>query len=502
MQILIRTSLSLLLLCGALSAQRAVFFGQNVAAAAAANAIGPVDAYIDGAGFGVGTTVTTTTLGSSTIGTANLSAGWSLSTSPITGMAGAAHQSGCTLLGTVQVDGTVYPTNHSSQAISYDHSQTLRTVRDGMGATSNNAYKVFSMGGCLVTGPPSVAQGSAVLFDDVYIADDGGHYAALQLNNGNCGGAAVYAVNLETNPSGVTTHSTCITLTPASTYWYSVFVDWSTPTAKFAIFDTTGAQVGSTITTTMATGAGFSEFRIGNNESGTATATSYFENTFVRYSGGAPFPLGPANTTQAAVYWSGQSHAFHGAGGTTSLATTKALDSPANSCQVVTCSNENASGQTTSVTNTAGDTFTAAAAVKSAANGQSISQWSSCGNSAHTGQTYTCNFPSSAFSNIDVQLLRGASTYDTGATGNKASGADIASGSFTPSVATGTCVVGAYIQAGQAMSSEANYQLLNASPTNSFSAELRTAAPASAQTATMTHSNTSASMLVVGCYKP
>lgn len=487
-----------ILLISSLSAQVRIPGPGGSGTTAAVNAIGPVDAYIDGAGFVVGTTVTTATLGTSTIGNANMSAGWSLSVSPITGEAGAATH--CGLLGSVQVNGTTYTTAHASQAISYDHTQTLRNVRNGMGATSNNVYNVFSMGGCLVTGPPSVAQGSAVLFDDIYIADDGGHYAALQLNNGNCGGSAVYGINLETNPSGVTTHSTCITLTPTSTYWYSVFVDWITPTAKFAIFDSTGTQVGTTITATMATGAGFSELRIGNNETGTATATSYFENTFIRFSGGAPFPLGPKNTTQDPVYWVAQSHNNKTSAGTT-VATTKALDVPANSCQVVTCSNENGSGQTTGVTNTAGDTFTAAAAVKSAANAQSISQWVSCGNAAHTGQTYTCTFPSSSFSNIDVQLLGGATAYDTGAVGNVASGANSTTASFTPSTSTGTNVACAYIQAGFPMTAGTNYQLLNASGTNSMSCELRTNAPNSSQTASMTHANTSASMIVVGNYK-
>lgn len=466
-----------------------------------ANNIGPADVFIHMNTSSIGTALTTTILGNGTTGLANTD-GWGAVS--MTNMTVEAHQTGCTLLGTPMVDGTSYATSTTSKTIGYNHNGSNTVAQLGIDSLAIG-YKEVTVLSCVTLGPPSVAQGSAVLFDYFYSTIDTGGYAAIQLNNGNCGGAALYAFNIETDLGGLS-HSICTSaLTPGNSYWIvyrfqSQVISGGNGLASLRVYDTTGAQVGSEITNATRIG-NLNRVNIGNNEAGTAAGTkSYFENTVIRFTGQSPWPLGPVNTTQVPVYWAGRSHNNKTSAGTT-VATTKALDVPSGFRMVVTCSNENASGQTTGVTSTAGDTFTAAAAVKSAANGQSISQWTATAAAARTAQLFTCTFPSSSFSNVDVQLLS-PSSYDTGAVGNKSSGADIASGSYTPSTANGTNIGCAYIQAGQAITPDSNGFMLYSSATTSMGCQIRQSAPNSSQTTTGIHSNTAASMISVGNYKP
>lgn len=468
----------------------------------AAASVGPVDVFINMNTSSPGTALTTTILGNGAIGIANTD-GWGAVS--MTNMTVEAHQTGCTLLGTPQVDGTFYAIGTTSQSIGYNHNGSSTVAQLGIDSNAVG-YTDVTVLSCVTLGPPAVAQGSAVIFDYFYSTIDTGGYAAIQLNNGNCGGAALYAFTIETDHSGVQ-HSTCTSaLTQNTSYWLmyrfqSSVISGGKGLASLRIYDTSGVQVGSEVTLPTRVG-NLNRVNLGNNEAGTASGTkSYFENTVVRFTGVSPWPLGPSNTTQAPVYWVARSHNNKTSAGTT-VATTKVLEEHSGDAAVATCSNENASGQTTSLTNTAGETFAAAASVKSAANSQSISQWSTFPSSGHVSQLYTCNFPSSSFSNIDVQLLHGATAFDTGAVGNKASGADIASGSYTPSTANGTNIACAYIQAGQAITPDANGFMLYSSGTTSMGCQIRQSAPNSSQTTTGIHSNTAASMISVGNYRP
>lgn len=497
-----RLKLSILILVSlACMALQFPFPGGHSANGAIAADIGPVDAYLDVASAGQtnGTAITPTILNSGTIGIAN-TGNWALSAS--SGMTVAAHQSSCALLGALRVNGTAYPTSHTTQSIDYDHANATKTADLTIPlATGPVGYTQATITGCIIFGPASVSPGSTGLFDYIFIRTSSAAYVTVQLNNGDCGGGGIYAVNIEGNPGGVTSHSSCTSaLSPTGTYWFSFQYDSAAGLGSLNWYDSTGSQIGSTITRTTGTGV-IDLIRIGNNEAGTSPGNhSKIENIVVRYSGGSPFPLGPINTTQAPVYWAGQSHNNKTTAGT-SVSTTKTLDVPSGYGMVVSCSNENASGQTTSVTNTAGDTFTSAASVKSAGNGQSISQWIAYAAANRTNQTFTCNFPSSSFSNIDVQLISGSTAFDIGAVGNKASGADSTTGSFTPTTSTGANIYCAYIQNSVAIGQGTNYQMLNTSATNSMGCGLRTNAPNTSQTATGTHSDTSASMIVVGNYK-
>lgn len=475
------------------------FPGGHSAHGAAATAIGPVTWFMDGHGTTAGTTVTTTLLNSATLGT-ELTGQWALTgTAPTF----AASQTGCgTLGGTVQVDGTVYAAAHTSLSVSFPNSNTLSYITEAAPADG------FHRGTLLICHVAGISAPTGN-FDVLEIIGQGGHAIFVQESTLLCGGSLGFTI--ESVLPGVS-NSACIPFTSGNTYW--LVFQWDdtntncaagAPCATLAAYDTSFNQLGSSpVTNPNPANEAIQGVRIGNVTSFTATGTNIWQNPMVAWSAGGPAVLSPTNTTQVPIYWVAQSHNNHGSGTTTTLATTTALDEHAGDTVVVTCSNENASGQTTSVTNTATETFTAAAAVKSAANGQSISQWNTQVASDHAAQTYTCNFPASQFSNIDVEIIHGNGTspsFDTGAVGNKASGADIASGSFTPSTSTGSNIQCSYIQAGQAITPGTNYLQLNTSATNSMGCQFRANAPNSSQTGTGIHSNTSASMTVVGNYK-
>lgn len=484
------------LLCGQNTIMRVI--RRTVVAAAA---VGPVDIYTDLNGTTAGTTLTPTILNTGTRGNANQT-GWGLTGSGITA---AATQANCALGGTVQVDGTNYTVPHTSLSMSVDNSGTLRYVTASPVGSAGFTRMVAMTCVTINTG----TLGGSGLWDLIRMNGNISGNVIAQFSTSKCAGSP--GIDLETITSG-TNNSSCTAVTVGNAYWLVLIWDSTGPNlcvgntkpcASLSVYDSSFALVGSTLTAENPSGANgvVANVDFGQRESGTSTGVNKFENMMVRWSGGGP-ALTPNNTTQDPVYWVAQSHNNHGAGGTTTLATTKALEEHAGDVVVVTCSNENASGQTTSVTNTATETFTSAAAVKSAANGQSISQWVTFPSSGHTSQLYTCNFPSSAFSNIDVQILHGGTSYDTGAVGNKASGADSAAGAMTPSTATGTNVQCAYIQSAFAITSGTNYFLLNTSSSNSMGCQLRTNAPNSSQTPTMIHSDTNASMTTVGNYKP
>lgn len=460
--------------------------------------IGPVDIFTDLSCTTNGTTLTNGLLNTAgcTHGIGNTN-NWALTgTAPVA----VTHKTGCSLGGSVQALGTIYPTSNTALAIAFDNTATGNYASLASPMQVASGYARVSFLTCFV--PSSVTVTGNM--DIIKITGTSGHAIYAQFTPVNCGGTTKF--DLETvDTTGVDTSTCSATPSAGSAYWLLLQMDYPNQVATLKVYDSTFTLLSTLSPTraiTFSAGETFSSVRIGNESTGTSSGTNAFENTMVRWSGNSPYPLGPVSTTQTdSVYWVTQSHNNKTSAGTT-VATTLALEEQSGDAVVVTCSNENASGQTTGVTNTAGETFTAAAAVKSAANGQSISQWITFPSSNHTSQLYTCTFPSSSFSNVDVQIIHGATSYDTGAVGNTASGANITSGSFTPSTSTGSNVACAYLQAGQNNTTGTNYFMLMSSATNSMGCQFRGSAPNSSQTASMTHASTAASMIVVGNYKP
>jgi hypothetical protein len=461
-------------------------------AGAAPSVIGPLDAWTTIGGSSAGTTLTTTILNGSTntlgIGNTGNWARTGASTIQV-----AANNASCVPGGTVSINGTTYTTAQTS--LSFDLANSVANEYFTLSTPVSTGFTKLAVMFCY-----KANEGTLTGIKDVLslVGTSGGLTIAQLGESTNCGGT--FGVNLHTiNPTGnITACNTSIT--KGGTFWYVLINDTTGPSCSLRVYDTSFAQVGSTLTaTTNCATDVLIGYRIGNAEAGTSTGTANIQNLMARWSGNPP-TLHPQNTTQAPVYWGSQAHGFHGSGAVTSIATATTLDEQAGDIVSVACTHET-TGAATSVTNTAGETFTKNTGSESNANSQSINVWSTVVASAHSGQTYTCNHPSSAFTNIDVQIIRGATAFDVAAVGNKASGADIASAAFTPTV-NATCIASGYIQAGQAMTPGTNYFQLNSSSTNSFAAALRTSVAASSQTATLVHSNTSASMISVNCYKP
>lgn len=463
--------------------------------------VGPADAYLDLSGTTNGTTITTGILNSAsnTHGIVN-TGNWTITgTAPVA----ATHTANMTLGGIVSVQGTQYATSNPSLGMTFSNAATLNFITLSIPTTGG-----ASRGDVLFGFTPSFGAITGVM-DIAVIVGSNGHKAVVQLSTANCAGSAGF--DLEESVGSTITG--CISATSGTSYFIAFDCDYASQNLHMNVYDSTFAQIGTTKTLTgigFTAGETVATVLFGNNASGTTTGTNKFENLVVRWSGKPLFPIGPQNNTQDTVYWLAQSHANHGSGNTTTLATTNALDEHAGDLVSATCSNENASGAATSVTNTAGETFTKNTGSETTGNGQSMNTWSTRVSADHASQTYTCTWPTSQFSNIDVQIIRAqplgnstAPTFDVAAVANTTGSAtSITSASFTPGTATGIDLAMCYIQAGTLMTSGTNYFQNHGSATDSTLVMTRTVAPSSSQTAACNFSSqTSSRMITVSNYK-
>jgi hypothetical protein len=188
----------------------------------------------------------------------------------------------------VQVGSTVYATNHPSKSMALDHAYNYRTEH----ITIPTGHHAVSIAGFVTFGPQNAGSASE-LFDYWEIqARVSGDFAILQLDNGR--GGHGYAVAIETNPNGVTTHSPYISIAPGATYWCVLNSDFTSGVARLALYDSASWSVVGSVTSVQSAGnQNVGWINIGNNESGQAPGmTSYFENILIDYTS-ARFPLGP-----------------------------------------------------------------------------------------------------------------------------------------------------------------------------------------------------------------
>lgn len=448
--------------------------------------LGPVDNFINCNTSSPGTTLTTTILNNCTQGNGN-NAGWALSTSPITGMTIAAHQTNMSLLGSVIVNGTNFPTSTTSQSIAFDHTNASRTVVLSLPTGTQQV----TWAGWIHFGPTT--SGSLALFDYVSIqAQTTGYPSTAQLTT-NTG--SQYDLNIETGTGGGVGHSSRTTITQGGIYWISLTVDAVAGTSSMGIFDTSGTQVGSTLTGPYTTGEFISSIRIGNNETGTsAGTTSHFENFVVDFTGQVIAPVGPLTTSLPGVYLVAKA-VGNGSGAATTTASA-ATEVKAGWTILAFISNENSSSTVSGVADTAGNTFTSDSTCKVTLATQGRGEmWWAKNATANAADVVTATHTSSSFRNIVVMTVSGAnatSPFDVCATGTANSGsANITTASFTPSTSTGSNFMGAYITAGAALTAGTNYNIITTSASTSVAAQMRATAPNSSQTATMIQANTS-----------
>jgi hypothetical protein len=200
----------------------------------------------------------------------------------------------------VRVRSTVtdFAIGSTTRGMYYDNSVHFTSVQStGLFSRRRGAVVVS---GYITLGAPNDGV-SSDLYDLVRVDTADGPFCVMQLTNGD--GGTGYHLRIESNPGGTTRQSANITPTPTSTYWYSLSCNYQAQTAKLALYNTSGVQVGSTVTgslaytsTEISNGAYIDIVKWGNLETKTdAGSTNKFEHLLIDYSA-ALFPLGPAVT--------------------------------------------------------------------------------------------------------------------------------------------------------------------------------------------------------------
>lgn len=235
----------------------------------------------------VGTQISAAILNNGTIGS---SLGWGAMNGTASAMTVGPHVPGCELGNPVSISTTTYIPATPSLSFAYNNTATFSNWSAGIPA----GHRVVSISVCFQANAAGIISN---LFDMIGLYDTGGHYVFFQMQSSPSGG-----VDIETDGSG-TTHSASIILTTGKTYRCTMQSNENSGTASLSCYLPTYpyTQVGSTVTAVQKTGADVTSLRWGNNEIGTASVTTYFENLTIDYTTGA-FPLN--NGTQYAP-WAG-----------------------------------------------------------------------------------------------------------------------------------------------------------------------------------------------------
>ena len=237
---------------------------------------GTMDEWIQMDTSSPGTVLTPEILNAGTVGPP---VGWSVRRTPLTGFTVGESQGG--MGGSITVGGTTFPVGTTTRSLALDHGQSAPITIEGI--VSDAGASTVVANGFITFGEPN-ATFAGKDFDLVVLGDPNGHYAVLQLNNGDADGAGgCYCVRIETDGNG-TLHSSNTAITPGHRYSFSLLFDEVGGVSKLALFDPSNgfAQVGSTMMVAQITGNVFRFIELGNNEVGMASgATSFFENVML-----------------------------------------------------------------------------------------------------------------------------------------------------------------------------------------------------------------------------
>lgn len=192
------------------------------------------------------------------------------------------------LLHPVLCNGTTFPVDFANQSLRITNTSTFRYAQFETTITSRKV----TASGYIYLAPTNNSTTGGGLYDLVSIKGlNTGGFAIMQLNANGSGSS--YYLNIESDPGGITTHSTHITVTPATWYWYSFKSDFTIGSNSLAIFDTSGNQVGSTVVSTNRSGEDIYPLRFGNAENGSSSGVNCFEHTMIAVGANAVQPLGP-----------------------------------------------------------------------------------------------------------------------------------------------------------------------------------------------------------------
>lgn len=148
---------------------------------------------------------------------------------------------------------------------------------------------VLSVGGWITFGPTNAGAANGALFDYFKMkGDTSGEFCVMQLQNG-IGASNGYCINIESNPGGVTTHSSYMSIVTNGTYWCDLQGDFLQGKGALAFYsnDVARTLVGimtTTVSNSKASGdTDVTPFYWGNGEIGISTGISYFQNMFIDF---------------------------------------------------------------------------------------------------------------------------------------------------------------------------------------------------------------------------
>ncbi len=193
---------------------------------------------------------------------------------------------GFTNLGPVAVDGgTTYPANtlnYNNVAYNTNIPGPGTTVTLDISGAPGTATSVSGLVG-LTTPPIEPESGSNI--DMLIFYSSNGDYAVTQFNP-HCTGST-YGVWIEVKP---TARSSCISVLPQTNYYFAMYYNFTSGLATLYVYNPNGTLVGSTSITSGDTGGTFALVRFGNDETGFAPGTSYFQNLMLNWTT-APNPM-------------------------------------------------------------------------------------------------------------------------------------------------------------------------------------------------------------------
>jgi len=263
---------------------------------------GTVDSFTHFTGQTAGTSLTTGILASGTAPSSSPPCTWTITG---TNLKIGATQGG--MGGDVTVGSTTYPAaTTSTMSLSVPDAGSLTTAK----CVVSSPTKQFSWFG-YITNNDAIAPTSNLLYDRAVLTDNGGSYVAAQVYNGQqCLIRSTFAMDMETNPSGTTTHTGCFPIVPSQRYAVSVCYNSQTGAANEYIYLPLAsgalAFLGS-ISYNYPTPPNQTvpQLLIGNNEGGTGSA-SFIEDSMLTYTvSNYKCPLVPGTPLTVPTYVSG-----------------------------------------------------------------------------------------------------------------------------------------------------------------------------------------------------
>lgn len=212
-----------------------------------------------------------------------------------------ADESACSNLGPVQMNGsggTLYPAqslNYNNLAHSdADNTSVGATMNFGSGADSHNVM----LTGCLTLGFPEKEGGYD--WDMIMMLDSvGDQYFDMQVED-DCDSSGVMAINLENR---AVQHTTCIDITPQSTFYFSMNWDMTNGIGTLFIFTPQGTLIGSSYLA-EATSDSYSSTRVFSNENGSNAGTySKYQNMMMTWTVTPPHGTASVANGSPTVTW-------------------------------------------------------------------------------------------------------------------------------------------------------------------------------------------------------